>query len=228
MKIQFLQHVPFEDLGSMASWIKTKGYELHTVRLFKDEPIAKMENYDGLIVMGGPMGIYDYADYPWLVDEKKAIESAITGGKKTLGICLGAQLIADVLGSKVYKNKYKEIGWFPVEKTPEAQQCRIDSLLPQKPEVFHWHGDTFDTPKNAVRLYKSDVCENQAFIYDKNILALQFHLEMMYQNVKEIIKNAFNDLTPGPYVQSAVEMLDGQERFKRTNKMMNTILEYLF
>ena len=228
MNIHFLQHVPFEGLGSIASWIENKNYHLHTTRLYKNDPFPDIQDFDGLIVMGGPMGIYDYTEYPWLRDEKRLIEESIKNGKKILGICLGAQLIADVLGSKIYKNKHKEIGWFPIEKTPQAKHSAIDSLLADKLDVFHWHGDTFDTPKNAVRLFSSEACTNQAFIFNEQILALQFHLEMLYHNCQEIIKYGFNDLTPGPYVQSADEMLSDKKRFSYTNILMNKILQYIF
>ena len=228
MNIHFLQHVPFEGLGSIAPWIETKNYHIHTTRLFNNDPLPDVQDFEGLIVMGGPMGIYDYTEYPWLRDEKNLIRESVENGKKVLGICLGAQLIADVLGSKIYKNKHKEIGWFPIEKSAEAKRSAIDSLLPDKLEVFHWHGDTFNIPKDAVQLFSSEACANQAFIYNENILALQFHLEMMYQNCEEIIKYGLNDLTPGPYVQSADEMLRDKERFNHTNILMNKILQYMF
>ena len=228
MNIHFLQHVPFEGLGSIAGWIADKNYHLQTTRLFNNETLPKVSDFDGLIVMGGPMGIYDHEQYPWLPAEKRLIADAVGSDRKILGICLGAQLIADVLGTKVFKNKYKEIGWFPVEKTPEAAKTAINAVLPDKLEVFHWHGDTFDIPQKAVRLFSSEACANQAFIYDDRVLALQFHLEMMYQNCEDIIKNGSDDLTPGPYVQSPEEMLADRDHFNHTNKVMNQILDYMF
>ncbi len=226
MRIQFLQHVPFEGLGSIQPWIEKSEHILLSTQLYDIDRLPEVNEFDALIIMGGPMGIYDYEAYPWLAAEKKLIAESIQSGKKILGICLGAQLIADVLGAKVSNNEYREIGWYPVKKTTESEQSAINSILPQKVEVFHWHGDVFDIPAGSVRLFNSAACENQAFIYKEQVLALQFHMEMMYKNCEEIIENGSDDLLPDRFVQSADEMLANQDRFQRTNKLMNTILDY--
>src|SRR5690606_32591469 len=114
---------------------------------------------------------------PWMKEEKKLIEKAILKGKRVIGICLGAQLIADVLGARVFPNKEKEIGWFPIELTEEGQKSPFFAGFNKTETVFHWHGDTFEIPKGAEHIASSKVCENQAFLFDHKVLGLQFHLE---------------------------------------------------
>lgn len=144
MNIHYLQHVPFEDLGMIADWIDENGYHSRVSRLYQGEALPNVNDIDWLIVMGGPMGVYDEDQYPWLVDEKRCIERAIAKGRVVLGICLGAQLIANVLGARVYPHTRKEIGWFPITLTREGAQSPLFTELPSPFEVFHWHGDTFD------------------------------------------------------------------------------------
>ena len=112
MNIHCIQHVPFENPGSIGDWIKHKGYRLSTTRLYGGESLPDIDPIDWVIIMGGPMGIYDEDKYPWLKEEKVFIKNALDKGKVVIGICLGAQLIAGVLGAKIYKNRYREIGYF--------------------------------------------------------------------------------------------------------------------
>lgn len=128
----YLQHVPFEDLVNVTVWAKEKGHSVSGTSLFKGEEFPDVREFDWLIALGGLMNVYEEGRYPWLIREKLFIKRAIKRGKIVLGICLGAQLIADVLGGLVYKNDYKEIGWFPVELTQEALKSRIFSTIPKK------------------------------------------------------------------------------------------------
>ena len=125
IKVHFLQHVQYEGLGSIADWIHGNSYDLTVTQLFNDQSLPDPGDIDFLIIMGGPMGIYQEDKYPWLKKEKLFIEQAIKKNKKVLGICLGAQLIADVLGSKVFPNKYQEIGWFPVRLTDDSKNSKL-------------------------------------------------------------------------------------------------------
>src|SRR6185503_16612451 len=119
---------------------------------------------------------------------------------KVIGVCLGAQLIAEVLGAKVYKNTYREIGWLPVSKTAAAKTSHLFSDLPDTMNVFHWHGETFDLPKGATQLLSSEACANQAFSYGDNVLALQFHMEMTSNAIKTISEFCQDELIEGPYI----------------------------
>ena len=149
MNIHYLQHVPFEGLGSIEAWLKTGNHRLTDTRLYQNGPLPEMADFDWLIVMGGPMGVDDEDQYPWLKQEKQFIQQAIESGKIVLGICLGAQLIAAALGAKVYKNKNPEIGWFNIDRHIEAEKTILSSVILSQLEVFHWHGDTFDIPAGS-------------------------------------------------------------------------------
>ena len=161
-----------------------------------------------LVVMGGPMGANDDPRLKWMRGEKLFIELAIQKEKKVLGICLGAQLIASVLGAKVYANPQKEIGWFPIELNPPNVRHHALNVLPQRTTVFHWHGDTFDLPKGSIHLARSRACENQAFAIGNQVVGLQFHLEMGMPQIESLLRHASADITAGDYVMDPEEMLD--------------------
>ena len=150
MKVSILKHVEFEDPGYYLEYFSNNDYEVSIHNLYKGDTPDKES--DLILVLGGPMNIYEEDKYPFLKDEKKFISEAIKKGKKIIGVCLGAQIIADVLGSKVYKNVHKEIGWFPIQKS----QLGIMDFLPDIATVFHWHGDTYGLPQGAKAIYYSD------------------------------------------------------------------------
>jgi len=173
------------------------------------------------------MSVHDEGLYPWLRQEKRFIASAIAAGKAVVGICLGAQLIAQVLGARVYPNAMKEIGWFPVERTPEAATTRLGALLPASFEAFHWHGETFDLPADAVHLARSDACTHQAFIYGERVVALQFHLETTRPGVEALSAHCAAEIRPGPFVQPAAAMLGDNAQFAAINLQMSRLLDGL-
>jgi GMP synthase-like glutamine amidotransferase len=225
MRAHVLQHVPFEDIGSIASWLAARDAQLTYTRFYQNPLLPDLKALDLIIAMGGPMSVNDESEFPWLQDEKRFIRSAIENGKPVLGICLGSQLIANSLGARVYRNPVKEIGWFPIEATPAAAET---FHFPSKCEVFHWHGETFDLPANAVRLAKSAACENQAFQIARNVLALQFHLETTPENLEGLIKNCEQELVPSAYVQTKRQLNSATpETYSRMNGMMEQILSYL-
>jgi len=183
MRAHYLQHVHFEGLGSIASWLQHKGYEITHTAFFDEPNLPEAETIDFLIIMGGPMSVNDASIYPWLAAEKAFIREVIALGKPVLGICLGAQLIASTMGAKIYPNSHKEIGWFPIEAVPTNKNDTF--AFPAFFEVFHWHGETFDLPPSASLLASSTGCKNQAFQLGKNVMGLQFHLEMTADSVKD-------------------------------------------
>ena len=205
-KIHFFQHVPFEGLSMIESWIKKNNHNLSSTQFFNQNfKIPTTNDYDALIILGGPMGVYDVEDYPWLNLEKEHINKAINENKPILGICLGAQLIANVLGANISQNAHQEIGWFPINLI--NNQHSITKGLNQTIDAFHWHRDTFDIPSGAVHLAKSEACKNQAFIYKDKVLGLQFHLEMDEQAIKEVIKNCGAQLKSNKYIQDKEKIL---------------------
>jgi GMP synthase (glutamine-hydrolysing) len=225
MIIQVFQHVSFEGPAYIEEIAESNSYDLHICRFDEGETPLPPTDYDMLIVMGGPMNIYEDSNYPWLTTEKKAIEQAIKSDKLIFGFCLGSQLIADVLGSRVYKNKEKEIGWYPIRRIEPGVGNPPLQFLPDIATVFHWHGETFDLPKNAVRLYNSQATENQAFLYESNVLALQFHLEMLQPSIEDLAHYCKSDLGKGKYIMTLPEMLDEYHKYEASNKK---ILRNLF
>lgn len=228
MRVHYLQHVPFEDPAMIFDWAESKGYSISGTRLFENEKPPKPYEVDFLLVMGGPMNIYEEMEHPWLKTEKNFIDQCIDRGVKTLGICLGAQLIADVLGGRVKANGEKEIGWFPVKCTTDAASSPFFSHMPASFEVLHWHGDTFTTPHECKHLASSGVCANQAFSFEDHVLGLQFHLEFTPERVEAILKNCGHELVDAPYIQSAEEIrMHCETKLEESNQLMTSILDVM-
>ncbi len=228
MRIHFLQHVPFEGPAGIGDWAAHKGYPVTTTLLFEHGQMPDQDTFDWLVVMGGPMGVRDEADYPWLTDEKGFIRAAVAAGKTVIGVCLGAQLIAEVLGARVYRNAHREIGWFPIELTEQGRAAGPLAFLSHRFEVFHWHGDTFDLPDGAVHLARSEGCEHQAFLYADRVLGLQFHLESTPAGVTDLVTNCADEITPGKYVQDAERVLAAtREDYACINQALFGILDRL-
>ena len=227
MNIHYLQHVPFEGLGSIAGELDKPRHVVTATHLYLGENLPEIAGIDALIVMGGPMGIYDEAEYPWLAAEKRFIAEVIAAGKTVLGICLGAQLIAAALGARVSRNPMREIGWFPITRRPEAAATLVGQALPECCEVFHWHGDTFAGPAGAIPLAESEACKNQGFLYQDRVAAFQFHLETTPESAKQLIAHAGDELDRSRYVQSEAEMLAEAGRFTHINRVMSAVLQAL-
>jgi GMP synthase (glutamine-hydrolysing) len=227
MHLHYLKHVPFEGLGSIRTWAEARNFDITVTRFYADDNLPELDAIDCLFVMGGPMNIYEDLQYPWLCEEKKYIRQAIKAHKKVLGICLGAQLIADVLGARVYANAHKEIGWFPVIKTGRCAETLLANVLPAELEVLHWHGDTFDMPKQARRIARSAASENQGFVWHDRVVALQFHLETTPKGLKALIDHCGDELVDGRYIQKAKDLLSNNKRFDNINQVMQKLLDRL-
>jgi GMP synthase-like glutamine amidotransferase len=203
MQIHYFQHAAFEDPAYILSWARQKGHSVSKTLLHAGGDPEAIWDYNMLVVMGGPMNIYEHDKYPWLAAEKQAIQKAIDNKKYVLGICLGAQLVADVMGAPVTKNAHKEIGWLPVVQTKEIVSCRPFDALPKEYMAFHWHGDTFGIPKGAVLQGSSAGCANQGFMYDGTVIGLQYHIEATQKSVEALIDNCGNEFSAAPYVHTA-------------------------
>ena len=227
IRIHYLQHVPFEGLGFIETWAKQHNYSLTATKFFENPVLPETNDFDWLVVMGGPMGVYDESIYTWLAEEKRFIKKAIESQKIVLGICLGSQLIAEVLGAKVYPNKKKEIGWYPVSLTEEARKNEILKSFPEEITVMHWHGDTFNLPAGAIHLMETDICKNQAFCYNNKVFGLQFHFEFTPDSLLTIVENCRNELVPDDYIQSESEILKNSSFCNTTNKYLIQLLDNL-
>ena len=226
LSIHALIHVPFEGLGCIEQWTNKNSHTVSYTKFYEDFKLPDTEEIDWLIVMGGPMGVYDEAVYPWLAEEKTFIRQAIEKGKTVLGICLGSQLIAEVLGAKVYPNKQKEIGWYDLHLTDEGKNEKLLAGFEDKFPVFHWHGDTYDLPAGSIRLFSSEVCLNQAFLYKGNVLGLQFHFEATAETLKEMVTHGASELVEDKTVQSAEQILAQTNFIDSNNRKMFDILNY--
>lgn len=172
-----IRHVSFEDLGLLEPLLAERGWEIE----YRDAAVDSLvldTDPDLLVVLGGPIGIYEEDDYPFLTEELRLVEKRLTSGRPTLGLCLGAQVLARALGARVYPGGTKEIGWAPITLTEAGRASPLRHLDPAETDVLHWHGDTFDLPDGALRLASTDLYENQAFLWGESVLALQFHAEV--------------------------------------------------
>ncbi len=225
MKVQVLQHVPFEWIGSMEPWLLERGAEIFTAKLYESDDLPDPATVDLVIAMGGPMSVNDEAGHPWLVPEKAFLREAVQRGVPTLGVCLGAQLIANAHGATVGRNPQPEIGWFPIESVPAP---RGTFTFPARLDVYHWHGETFGLPAEASLLASSLACKNQAFQMGDNAIGMQFHLETTPETAALLVENCRDEIVPGEYVQSAEAMLAAPpERYAAINKLSGRILDYV-
>lgn len=225
MQIHLIQHAPFENPGAIMSWAIERGYPIRSTHTYKGEKLPNLSEIGFLIVMGGPQSTRELDKYPYLRDEIALIQQAIHHKKTVLGICLGAQLIAESLGAKTEPSPNKEIGFFPVELTNEAQQDPIFGFFPNAFDVMHWHSDMPAIPAGAVLLAASKGCPRQAIRYGDRVYALQFHMEMTQELVQSMIENCAGDLKPGDYVQEPSQLRDVD--FTELNKKMYRVLDYL-
>lgn len=226
MRAHYLQHVPFEGLGTIQAWLGDAGYSITKTQFYKSPELPDVSEIDFLVVMGGPMSVNDEDAFPWLEAEKRFIRDVIETGLPVLGVCLGAQLIASALGARVYPNPVKEIGWFPVRSTPSINGSVFELSYPV--EVFHWHGETFDLPPGATCIANSDGCTNQAFHIGESVIGLQFHLEMTQDSVREIVANCGDELVPAQYVQTEQQILSASPGVYQSNSgLMGRILSLL-
>ncbi|MDR8390716.1 gamma-glutamyl-gamma-aminobutyrate hydrolase family protein [Aliifodinibius sp. S!AR15-10] len=228
VKLYCLQHVPYEGPEMIDPVLEQMGYTLKRIKLYNGDLLPDLKFIDYLIVLGGPMDMENEDRYPWLADEKKLIKAMIDAGKPILGICLGAQLIAHVLGHSVYPAEDHEIGWYPVRLTKAGRQHPATKNWGENPTVFHWHSNTFDLPKGAIHLASTDLCPNQAFILNENIIGLQFHLEIGHPQVQKMIDNWGRYKESGLNVQSPDEMLRKSKAAVKTQKMLYHLLYYWF
>ena len=229
MKAHCLQHVPFEGLAAIETWLVNNNFDISCTRFFESDKLPSLHDIDWIIIMGGPMSVNDEKEYPWLNSEKNFIRQCVEKGKVVIGICLGSQLIASALGSKVYKNSQKEIGWFPIRKVKSLKNETFFSDLPSETTVFHWHGETFDLPAGAELIASSEACKNQIFAIEPNVIGFQCHFEITVKSLKEMILFSKSEIMAAPYIQSENEILRKEKNHSsEMNKLLFTILDNLF
>ncbi len=200
-EVLVFQHDPFEDLGFFAEVLEKQGADYRVLRLFEGEmPAEDWQHIGALIILGGPMSVGEEDQFQFLRWEKRIIRAAIDEAVPILGICLGAQLISESLGTKIYHGPVKEIGWSPISITPHGQVDSLLGYLPESATVFQWHGDGFELPQGAIHLASSVNFKTQAFRVGKSIYGLQFHLEVTPTMIERWIDERSKDLALVPYV----------------------------
>lgn len=220
-KVLVVQHTAPETLGTIVDPLEPKGVSFEYIRVFQDEPVPKaLDGALGLIVMGGPMGVRDQGKFPYLRDEMRLIEQALKENKPVLGVCLGSQLLAGILGGRVTAAK-KEIGWQTVRLSPHAQQDPLWAGIPASFMAFHWHGDVFELPSGAISLASSDATQHQAFRHGTKAYGMLFHLEMTENMIREMIRTFSEELLEqnldsGWMIQKGIEYLPVMEKIGGT------------
>jgi GMP synthase-like glutamine amidotransferase len=193
VSVLIVKNVTAEGPGTIADHLRSANIPFTLIDLEQGQTLPDIQAYSHLVIMGGPMAVYEMDRTPYLRDEARLIERAIDVNKRVLGVCLGAQMLAHILGARVYPGRTKEIGWYDVTLTGEGMQdpCMSELAIAGKSiaQVFQWHGDTFNLPVGAVRLASSDLYPNQAFRYSEQVYALQFHIEVTPGIVHGWLKN---------------------------------------
>lgn len=224
MKVHWLQHVAHEGLGQLGDWLQQAGHTLTGTRLCAGEALPDLASLDALIIMGGPMNIYEHAAYPWLAPEKQFIRRAIDAGKVVAGFCLGSQLIADQLGGPVVRNEAGlEMGWWDVDFTPQARAR--NPRLPLSLSSFHWHGDSFLLPPEATLLASSAHCARQGFSWRDRVLGLQFHPEVTPADVRRWVD--IEPPVPADGVQPAERILAETMAYAANAQLLDVLLSPL-
>jgi GMP synthase (glutamine-hydrolysing) len=184
--VNVIRHLAFEDLASFTSVLQAKKYEINYIDAGYDD-LSQIDALSDelLVILGGPISVNDADIFPFLSVEIDLLKQRLAADKPTLGICLGAQLIASALGADIYQGEVKEIGWQELDLTVAGEQSALRYLSGQHCSMLHWHGETFDLPSSATLLASTESCPNQAFSYGNNILALQFHPEVTQHSMEK-------------------------------------------
>jgi len=219
MRISVIQHAANEGPGEIGKWAAERGHPMQICHQYLGQALPELDAFDLLVVMGGEMNVYQDRDYPWLKAERALVRTALEKGKPVAGICLGAQLIADALGSRVTQNPVYELGWFPVRFTEGAKK-----VFPQTPEAataMHWHGDTFTLPEGAIRVGESDACSEQGFVIPGKCLGLQFHFEIDPELAREFVDGSDLSRWPkGEWVQSPKTVVAEAAKYCADNRRL--------
>ena len=227
MRIQLIEH-DNEDFSrtNISFWAADMGYRVRQIFVCNNEELPRVDSFDWLMIMGGSQNAWDEKGNSWLQEEKAFLREALAEGKIILGVCFGAQLLAEALGGNLFPNKHKEIGWHDVILNSEGRKSFLFQNVPQSFVSLHWHSDHFSLPENCTRLAYSQATENQAFICDgRPLVGLQFHPEYTREMVKYYASNHSQDWISDRYVSSGKDVLARTEEIPDTYWLMKTLLD---
>lgn len=222
MRIHILQQDELVVPGTIMAWAGREQVACAVTKVYAGETLPELETFDLLIVLGGRMGAYDDAIYDWLPREKVFLREVVLAGKYVLGICLGAQLLAEVLGGKAYAHTVKEIGWWPVRFVRETSGTLLEGMSWELP-LMQLHGDTFSLPEGAVLYASSEATENQAFIYKERVVGVQFHPEVEPMGLRALV--IADELALGRFVQEPSKFMEDAEKFALSEAVMGQLLQ---
>lgn len=235
LRVHYFQHIAGEGFGSCYSFLKDHHAEITATEFFalppdlnlEIEALPNIEDVDLLIVMGGDMSVNDEANYPWLKIEKRWLRRYLAASKPAIGLCLGGQLIANALGASVGRNKQQELGWHPVYKAAHVPNSCFE--VPEVIDVMHWHSETFDIPKGAIRLAGNNVCHNQMYQIGQNVIAFQFHPEMTPQALALYLEDDDElAIFKGDYVQTTQQLRNSKKQdYEAGNNLLNRAIDYV-
>jgi GMP synthase-like glutamine amidotransferase len=227
MRWHCLQHLPDEGPGYAATWLAVHGHSLTFTRLFEPSPIfPALAEFDGLLILGGAMSVYEEDEFPWLAPEKAFLQTTLRAGKITLAICLGAQLVAQALGGEVRPNPEPEIGFWTVRFSAKALTHPLLRGWPDKATVLHWHADTFTVPPGAVRVGMSAGCAAQGYVWGDGIIGLQFHPEMTEEMVEQLIASENHETAEeAEFIQTAAQIRSKLKSVWKGRKLLEILLE---
>jgi GMP synthase (glutamine-hydrolysing) len=222
LRIHIIQHIEAEKPGLIEKWISINNHTVSFTYVYKNQLLPDLKDFDLLIIMGGSASVYETQKYKWITPELEFINKCVVNGKAVFGICLGSQLIAAALGAKVYKAPFIEIGWHEVKFNQD-----IIHGLPEKKDIFQWHGDTFDIPKGAKCFASTEGVPNQAFIYGDKTIAMQFHLEVSSESIDLMLEHFAEHIIPGKYIQTIDEIKGEKHNIEANEKILYYILNLL-
>ncbi|WP_111658076.1 type 1 glutamine amidotransferase [Isoalcanivorax indicus] len=221
-----IKHVHFEGPGAIATWLDRQGITWEVIEARQVTRWPSPDDFDWLFVMGGPMSARDDGKLPWMREEKRLIRQAIEADRKVVGICLGAQLIASVLGADIHRNSAPEIGWFTITPAPTCPPD-IASMFADSPPVLHWHGEGFSLPKGARHLFSSVACTQQGFLLEDRVMGLQCHLECDMETLKGLCEHCADEIVPGTWVDPPHKLMVSEAILVATHQRLYRLLNRL-
>ncbi len=225
MKMLIVTHASFEKPGSIQSWAERNNYQITEIRPYKGDALPNVDDFDFVVVMGGPQSPLEIDKAPYLKDEINMLSDALKLNKRIIGVCLGAQLISEALGARTERSPYREIGCYPLELLCDAKADPVFNQFQNNLDVMHWHSDMPGLPEGAVLLAKSEGCPRQIYRYGDRVYGFQCHFELTKELVLEMVKKCPNDLKAGKYIMMEQELMN--VNYADINAKLDLILDHL-